>query len=98
MRAGLAGIWMLFVVCGFADSYVRQPSIDVIHYAISLERTDASNVIAGTTKIQVRIRRESASDMWLDFEDMSIDRFLVGGVERPLSFHDGRLAFEFDRT
>jgi len=98
MRASLAGIWMLFVVCSFVDSYVRQPSIDAIHYAISLELTDASNFIAGTTKIQVRIRSESASDMWLDFEDMSIDRSLVGGVERPFSFHDGRPAFEFGRT
>jgi aminopeptidase N len=98
MRTGLAGIWMLFAFFGFADTYVRQPSVDVIRYDISLELVDPVRSIAGTTKAQVRIRGKSVSGMWLDFEDMSIDRFLVAGVDAPYTFRNGRLTCQFDRT
>jgi aminopeptidase N len=92
---------LIFIFGGtsaFADPYVRQPSVDAIHYDISIEVTDTSDSIAGTTKIQVLIRGESAAGMWLDFEDMSIEKLLVGGNERPYTYGNGRLAFAYDRT
>jgi aminopeptidase N len=98
MRLSLAGIWMLLTIYGFADTYVRQPSIDVIHYDIALELTDASDSITGSAKVHVRMRTEPVSSMWLDFEDMIIDKFLVGGVERAFKYQNGRLAFEFGRA
>ena len=39
---------LLLAVCGYADTYLRQPAIDVVHYDISLELTDTSDSIAGT--------------------------------------------------
>lgn len=94
--------WLLaccfFGNCTFADTYVRQPSIDAVRYEISIEVTDASDSISGTTRIQARIRNESAAGMWLDFEDMAIEKLLVGGVELPFTHSNGRLAFMFDRT
>jgi len=89
---------MFWGTSGFADPYVRQPSVDAIHYNISIEVTDTSDSIAGITKLQVLIRDKSATGMWLDFEDMSIEKLLVGGIERPFTHGNGRLAFEFDRT
>ena len=78
------GIWMFLAARGMADTYIRQPSVDVIRYDISMEVTDASDSIAGITIIQVLIRSETASGMWLDFEDMTVDKLLVEGIERAL--------------
>lgn len=90
-------IWMLCSAWASADSYVRQPSIDVLLYDISLEVRDTSDSIAATAKIQVRIRNRPISSMWLDLEDMSVDRLLVGGLDRPFTSGKGRLAFAFGR-
>jgi aminopeptidase N len=93
-----AGILVLFLaVCGRADSYLRQPSIDVIHYDISLELTDASDSITGTTRVHVRIAEEGVSGMWLDFSDMKVDKLLVQGTEKHFIYGNGRLSFEFGR-
>jgi len=89
---------LLLAACGMADTYVRQPSIDVIHYDISIELTDRSDIITGTTRIQVRMQTENASGMWLDFAYMDVDTLLVQGKERNFSYRDGRLSFDFGRT
>jgi len=89
---------VLFGSFAFADSYVRQLDIDVVHYDISIEVTDLSDSITGIAKLQVQIRNGPATGMWLDFEDMSVDMLLVGGVKRSFTFREGRLAFDFDRT
>jgi aminopeptidase N len=94
----LFSILMFWGNSAFADPYVRQPSVDAVRYDISIEVTDASDSIAGTTTIQVRICDESAAGMWLDFEDMSIEKLLVGGTERPFTYSNGHLTFKYDRT
>ena len=96
LRAAIILLWL--AVCGWADSYVRQPLVDVIHYDISLELTDASDSISGTTRVHVRIREDGASGMWLDFSDMEVHRLLVEGAERRFTYGDGRLSFEFGKT
>ncbi len=83
---------------GLADTYTRQPSVDVLHYDISIEFSDVSDAIAGTTRIQVRMQSDSVSRMWLDFADMVIDRFLVQGITKPFVYREGRLSFDLDRT
>jgi aminopeptidase N len=89
---------MLFLaVFSRADTYVRQPSVDVIHYDISIELADTSDSIRGTTKVHVLMRSEGVSGMWLDFADMDVDQLLVRGSERPFTHRDGRLSFDFDR-
>jgi aminopeptidase N len=89
---------LLFAIFGRADTYIRQPSIDVIHYDISIELTDASNSITGTTRIQILIRNDKAPGMWLDLADMEVDKLLVDGVAQQFTYRKGRLSFDFDRV
>ena len=89
---------LLFAAFGQADTYVRQPSVDVIRYEISIELTDDSNSIAGTTRIHVLMRGENVSGMWLDLADMRVDKLIVEGVERPFTHRNGRLSFDFGRN
>jgi aminopeptidase N len=100
-RIATAVLFLLFLllpaVSGRADSYTRQPSIDVEHYEILVELTDASDSFTGTAKIDVAIRSERASGMWLDLAGMHVDRLRVAGIESPFTHHDGKLSFKFDR-
>ena len=88
----------LLALCATADTYVRQPSIDVIHYDISLELSDTLDSIKGTAKIRVLMRNDGVSHMWLDFEEMDVDRLKVQEIERPFTHRDGRLAFNLGRA
>ncbi len=92
------GIWILLLaICGLADTYIRQPSIDIIHYDISLELSDTFESIIGTTKIRVLIKDEGVSRMWLDFAEMDVDVLMVQGSERSFTHRDGRLSFDLGR-
>jgi aminopeptidase N len=99
MRILTAPIWILLsAVSGMADIYVRQQSVDILHYDISVEISEASDSIAGTTRIRVLTREEGVSRMWLDFAGMTVDRLLVQDKETPFLRRDERLEFDFDRT
>jgi len=99
MRYATAAFWILcLAVFGMADSYVRQESIDVLHYDISLELSDLSGSIHGITRARVLIRGEAASGMWLDFPCMNVDMLRVQGVETQFVRSGGRLSFDFDRA
>ncbi|MBN2317730.1 MAG: M1 family metallopeptidase [Acidobacteria bacterium] len=87
----------LYVVSGLADSYPRQPDVDVTHYEISISLNDGSNSISGTTRIDVRIRGESSSGMWLDLAGMQVDHLRIDGDEIPFTHSNGRLSFRFGR-
>lgn len=88
---------LLMAVPSWADTYVRQPAIDVVHYEIELELSDLADVIAGTTRVHVMTQQDGVSSMWLDFADMTVDKLSAGGTSRPFTHRDGRLAFDFDR-
>jgi aminopeptidase N len=99
MRIMQSGIWMLLLaICGLADTYIRQPSIDIVHYDISLEFIQTSDSIIGTTKIHALMRNEGVSRMWLDLEEMVVDVLTVQGIETPFTHIDGRLSFDLGRT
>lgn len=96
MRTLLVFAWLLaFASSGAADTYKRQPAVDVLHYQISLEFTDASDSIEATVTLHVHIREEETPDMWLDFEGMAIDGLRVKGIETPFQYGDGRIKFRF---
>jgi aminopeptidase N len=98
MRLSISAIWFLLAaVCSYADTYLRQPAVDVLHYDISLELSDTSDSIAGTTRIHVRVRNDGVSSMRLDFAGMQVDSLQVQGVQRSFSFRDGSLSFDFGR-
>ncbi len=88
---------LLFPLLAGADEYERQTAIDVLHYEIALELTDASDAITATTTIQVMMRQDDVERMWLDFAGMSVDELSSGGVERPFAVRDDRLSFQLDR-
>jgi aminopeptidase N len=98
MRAIFAGISMLLLAAfSRADTYLRQPSIDVVRYEISVELSDKLDSIVGATKVHIMMREDSVAGMWLDFAGMKVDALLVGGVERPFVYRNGRISFSFDR-
>jgi aminopeptidase N len=96
LRSGL--ILCLFAGWCRADTYVRQPSVDILRYEIALEITDHSDSIVGLTQIHVRIKGSRVSGMWLDFEGMAVDRLYVNKAAMNYQRHKGRLSFRFDRT
>ena len=87
-------LMLLPAVCGYADGYLRQPAIDVVHYELSLELTDTSDSIAGTARLLIRIRDAGVPGMWLDFADMEVDRVRVRGVDTRFTYGNGRLSFD----
>jgi aminopeptidase N len=93
---------VLLLVCalpspGRADTYPRQPAIDVLHYDLQIELSDASDALRGTARIDARVRRDGTSVMALDLEDMQVERLTVGGRRRTFEHRAGRLAFDLDR-
>jgi aminopeptidase N len=89
--------FLLLIVPCHADSYVHQPDIDILHYEISVELSDASDSIKATTRIHVRMRNDGVSGMRLDFTGMQVDDVRVRGVRRNYRYGDGSLSFTFDR-
>jgi aminopeptidase N len=99
IRVVILGIWIvLLAASGLADTYLRQTSVDILHYDISIELNDTSDSFVGTTRIKIRVRDESVSKMWLDFTDMVVDKLMIGGVEKTFVHRENRLSFDFDRT
>jgi len=98
MRLPTVLAWILLSAGGsLADSYIRQPSVDVQLYEISLELTDQTDSIAGTARVHVLVQQDNTAGMWLDFECMTVDALRVGGADRPFDARGGRLKFGFDR-
>jgi len=81
-----------------ADTYSRQPYLDVVHYEVAVELTDHSDRITGNTRIRVRMNDDGVTAMWLDFADMTVDALSVGQTEMPFEHRDERLSFRMDRT
>jgi aminopeptidase N len=95
-RMILWGIWFL-LLAGFslADTYVRQPSVDVLLYDISIEFTDASDSITGVAKVHIRMQSENVRNMWLDFAGMQIDSLQIDGIKGTYSHQNDKLSVEF---
>ena len=98
MRLLVSAIWFLLATpSSYADTYLRQPEVDIVHYEIALALTDTSDSIVGTTRIHVRMRNDSVSGMRLDFAGMQIDSLQIQGVRRSFSLRNGSLSFDFGR-
>jgi aminopeptidase N len=98
MRSFYVGIWILLLTAfGHADTYVRQPEIDIMHYDLSLELNDDTDTITATAKIRVRMRAKTVSRIRLDFSGMKIDGLRMRNSIKNFSHHDGSLWIEFHR-
>jgi aminopeptidase N len=95
--AAIALFLVLPAVSGRADSYTRQPSIDVLHYEISIDLDDRSDSITATAIIYIVLQNDRTSGMWLDLTGMHVDRLRINGAETPFTYRNGRLSFNFDR-
>jgi aminopeptidase N len=60
-----AALISLVAAAGYADTYPRQPGVDVIHYVFRLTVNDSSDRIAGETTISFRLA-ERVSELALD--------------------------------
>jgi aminopeptidase N len=90
---------LLLLIAGaaHADSYIRQPAIDVVHYELALELSDRSDVVSGSARIQIMIQAGGVSNLWLDFSDMTVDSLSVDGQASPYTHVNGHLNLALGR-
>jgi len=62
----LAAPLALCVCLAFADTYERQPGVDVQHYVFRVALSDESDEIAGETTVTVRFLKDGLTQFWLD--------------------------------
>ena len=55
----------------YADTYPRQPGIDVVHYTFRLRFAEASNDISGEATIRLKLTAPSITEAWLDLTSAS---------------------------
>ena len=71
---------LLFTLPAWADTYRRQPEVDVVHYEIALQFTEGSETIAGVTRVHVMMRQAGVSQMRLELQP---ERLLCRELARP---------------
>ena len=64
--ASAAAMLLLCVAAARADTYPRQPGVDVRHYAFKLEISDTSTEIAGEASVDVRFTQAGVTAVALD--------------------------------
>ena len=62
----LLALFATFPTVSSADTYPRQPGIDVVHYVFRLRFTEASNEISGDATITMKITAPNVSEAYLD--------------------------------
>ena len=72
MTLRLIALLLLFPAAGSADTYPRQPGVDVLHYAFRLTLSDASSEITGETTITVKFLRDAVAALDLDLTSLSL--------------------------
>jgi len=77
-----------------ADSYPRQTSVDVLHYALSLDLLDGSGAVRGSTRVEFRAREDAVRLLELDFEGMAVESVTAGGRDLRFRREGGRLAVD----
>jgi aminopeptidase N len=77
-----------------ADTYRRQPGVDVLHYVFRLAVTDASNEIAGETTVTVKMLADGLRDIELDLTSaVSGKGMTVAAVTRQVAGAPVAVAF-----
>src|SRR5664279_4550685 len=70
----------------FADTYQRQPGVDVQHYVFRVTVNDENDQIAGETTITLRFLRDGLTEFWLDLaspsngKGMTVSEVISGGA------------------
>jgi aminopeptidase N len=71
VRFRVALAFLLVPAALAADTYPRQPGIDVLHYVFRLGLTDISSEIAGETTVTVKFLQNGVAALTLDLASMS---------------------------
>jgi len=83
-----------------ADTFPRQPGIDVLHYEFELEVSDSSDEISGRASVELRIIDPAVSELALDLmgpdatppgRGMTVSRVAWQGGETEFFHADGKL-------
>jgi aminopeptidase N len=91
---------LLFTFCAAtlcADTYQRQPAIDVQHYVFRVELRDANDEIAGETTISVRFKQDGIASFWLDLatpaagKGMTVSAVTANNTPVQFTHRDDRL-------
>ena len=88
-----------------ADSYPRQPGVDVVHYAFQLTLSDESDAIEGETSVEFRVLQEGLASLTLDLvqpkpaapgRGMTVSSVTEGGALRAFEHTADRLAIRLE--
>ena len=89
--------WLLSLAAALAvaDTYPRQPGIDVEHYIFRLALSDARDEIRGETTVTVRFRAAGVSEFVLDLASPENGKGMtVDSVDAPFRHQSGRLTIQ----
>jgi aminopeptidase N len=96
MNAKLAAL-LLCVSLASADTYPRQPGIDIQHYIFRVTLADESDRIAGETTVVVRFVKPGVTELALDLasaangKGMTVTEVSANGAPAKYTHRDGRL-------
>ncbi len=82
----------------FADTYPRQPGVDVLHYTFRLTLSDTTDEIQGEANIDVRFTRDQVKELVLDLTSATQDGkgMTVTQASVPYRHLDNRLHLALD--
>jgi aminopeptidase N len=93
----LLGLWLCAAFVR-ADTYPRQPGIDVEHYVFRVALSDANDEIGGETTVRLRFVQPGVTQVSLDLaspahgKGMTVSAVSMGGTALQYSHHSDRLA------
>jgi len=88
-----------------ADTYPRQPGVDVVHYAFRLTLSDEADVIEGETTVEFRVVQEGLAALSLDLvqpkpaapdRGMTVSAVTEAGAPRAFEHTGDRLAIRLE--
>jgi aminopeptidase N len=68
----LTAFLLLCTVSLGADTYPRQPGVDILHYVFRIGLTDQSSEISGETTVTAKFLRDSVAELNLDLTSMNV--------------------------
>lgn len=71
----LAGLLVTSCLC--ADTYPRQPGVDVQHYVFRLDLTDDNDALQGQTTVTVKLRQDGVPKLSLDLASLKEGKGMV---------------------
>jgi aminopeptidase N len=97
-QRGIAALLCLLASAAlYADTYPRQPDVDAIHYAFTLDLTDASPEITGSAAIELRFVQAGVTAFDLDLasradgKGMTVTGVTAAGAAAPFTHQANRL-------